>query len=53
MKVCVEKNAKLIREAKNDFEKDFFKLINNSMSRRTIMNVRKHVDIKLIFEGNK
>ena len=52
MRVYIEKNTKLRQEAKNDCEKDFFKLMNNSVFGRTMMNVRKHVDIKLISEGN-
>ena len=53
LKQYIDFNTQKITQARNSFEKDFFKVMNNSVFGKTVKNLRKRVDVKLVTDKKK
>ena len=48
MKKHIDFNTEKIKNAANDFEKDFFKVMINSVNGKTMESLRKRINVRLV-----
>ena len=48
MEPYIRMNSEFRKQAKSDFETDFYKLMNNSVFGKTMENLRNRVDVKIV-----
>ena len=53
MKNYIDENTKRRSKSKNDFEKEFYKLMNNDVYGKQLQNERKHCNVELILNDNQ